>query len=365
MAQSPSPLADYAVALIVGLAAGVIVHVAQNARVLVKRIPQEIWQWNKDNEEDIGLIFAALCVLYSVPRLWFFFRQNRRIGQAPEEDLQQQQQQTHEPPLECLNAAIDSLVPCSASHQAHSSAMDRSDSLPQEAVAAFASSTAKSQCPPAIASCVSRGALSGTNSPRSFSDVNDFIKSPTMTSNGLAAPSAGVPLAYAYTPLEPPPAQSVNIVSYYSGLPASDVSPRARRQHPLVMPHVPPQLQQLNRPTSLQSLPSHLLETIIRHLPLHSRCILARTSSSLNTAVLNAPAHVWHRSAVHISIVEGLPGSALESVDLSGKHAPFVPSIFSSQFVRRSRELEPHCAETADRPLRRHSEALCAAELEN
>jgi hypothetical protein len=84
-------------------------------------------------------------------------------------------------------------------------------------------------------------------------------------------------------------------------------------------------------------------------------------TASFNQKVPRCQRHIRARPRSN----KGLPGSALESVDLSGKHAPFVPSIFSSQFVRRSRELEPHCAETADRPLRRHSKALCTAELEN
>jgi hypothetical protein len=304
MDHSSHPFADCAIALIVGSVAGVIVHVAQNARVLVKRIPQEFWQWNKDNEELTGLIVVALCVLYSVPRLWFFFRRNREGEVAPEEEPDVQQQQMHESSSELPKKAIDSRATCSAVCHASSPDINNSHSSPKQAAFASTAMSETSSSPTSIASALPRGAPFSNQSPRSFTDMNDFIKSPTMTSNGLAAPSAGVPHPYSYTPLEPPPALCAPVISYYAAPPAADASPPVRRQHPPMLSRVSQQ-QQLNRANNLQSLPLHLLHTIIRHLPLHSRCILARTCTCLNAAVLNAPAHVWHHSTVDISVVDG------------------------------------------------------------
>jgi hypothetical protein len=53
-----------------------------------------------------------------------------------------------------------------------------------------------------------------------------------------------------------------------------------------------------------QALPSRDLHAIIGRLPLHSRVILARTSTSLNATVMSAAAGVWHHTEIDISIVD-------------------------------------------------------------
>ena len=304
-AQSSSQPRDCAVALGIGLVAGVVVHAAQNARVLVKRIPQEFWQWNKDNEELTGLIIVALCAVYSVPRLWFFFRQNRRVGQVSEEDVRLRQQ-LDGCSLESSQLEHGGGARCSGAQQEPCSSASN-DLTPQHTAPVRSATAVIPQSPAIFAGDLTAFGRSSSLSPRSLSGVNDFIKSPNMTPNGLAAPSAGVHHSHSASPPPPPPASSGQIASYYSALPASDTSPPSRRQHPPVLPHAPQQQSQRHGvfPTTLQSLPSQCLHNVVRHLPLHSRCILALTCTSFKATVQQAPAHAWHHSAVDISIVDG------------------------------------------------------------
>lgn len=277
--------ADHITALGLGLVAGVILHASQNARALVKRIPQSWLEWNKDNEELTSLILVVLCVVYSMPRLWFFLRQNRKTEPAPNEHEEEgalQQESCSSPPARS-GGSCDRKISVAARdgndnvNQSPPNAADRTASQPHAASASSSSAPVARDTP----------------SPRTFSDVNEFIKAPTMTSNGLAPRGAGVPPKHSPTPPPPPPPAHSALSS------AGETCPIARRVYPQ-------QQQQARQPSNgFQALPSRALHAIIGHLPFHSRVILARASTSLNATVIGAAADVWHHTEVDISIVDG------------------------------------------------------------
>jgi hypothetical protein len=275
--------ADHITALGLGLIAGVILHASHNARALVKRIPQSWLEWNKDNEELTSLILVVCCVVYSMPRLWFFLRQNRKTEPAPserEEEGALQPESCSSPPARAGD---------SRDRKASAAALDGNGNINQSPINAADHGASQ---PHAASASGSRASVArDTPSPRTFSDVNEFIKAPTMTSNGLAPRDAGVPPKLSPTPPPPPPP------SHSASPSAGETCPIARRVYP--------QQQQPRQPSNgFQALPSRALHAIIGRLPLHSRVILARTSTSLNATVMSAAAGEWRHTEIDISIVD-------------------------------------------------------------
>jgi hypothetical protein len=170
-APAASPCADVATALGLGLIVGIVLHVAQNARLLVQRIPQTWLQLYKDNEELTSLVTVALCVAYSIPRLWFFLRQNRKSRSGIQSSGQEDERSSE---LSTADAAQNN-------QQSDCNVLSA-----REGVSPIALAGNQSQSPAEL-----NLELSGSaRATRAFSDKNEFIGSAAVFSSG-PAPSTG------------------------------------------------------------------------------------------------------------------------------------------------------------------------------
>lgn len=240
-APAASPYADAATALGLGLIVGIVLHVVQNARLLVQRIPQTWLQLYKDNEELTSLVTVALCVAYSIPRLWFFMRQNRKSRSGIQSSGQKQQQQQED--------ERSSELPTTEAAQ-NNQQSDCNVLSAREGVSPTALAGNQSQSPAEL----NREISGSARATRAFSDKNEFIGSAAVVSSGPAP---------------------------YTGAPASEQ-----------------QTKQLDGAVGSAALPD------IRQLPLHSRLALAKTSPALHDAVFGG-GDAWEHTAVDASIVDG------------------------------------------------------------
>lgn len=236
-----SPFADVATALGLGLIVGIVLHVAQNARLLVQRIPQTWLQMYKDNEELTSLITVALCVAYSIPRLWFFLRQNRKSRSGIQSNGQEQQQQQEDERF----SELPTTDAAQNNQQSNCNVLSAREGAPPIALAGNHSQS------PAELNLEIAGSARAT---RASSDKNEFIGSAAVVSSG-PSPSTGAPAVE----------QQTNLLDGAMGA---------------------------------EALPD------IRQLPLHSRLGLAKTSPALHDAVFGG-GDAWQHTAVDASIVDG------------------------------------------------------------
>jgi hypothetical protein len=195
----------------------------------------------KDNEELTSLITVALCVAYSIPRLWFFLRQNRKSRSGIQSNGQeQQQQQEDERSSELLTTDA-----AQNNQQSNGNVLSAREGAPPIALAGNHSQS------PAELNLEIAGSARAT---RASSDKNEFIGSAAVMSSG-PSPSTGAPAVE----------QQTNLLDGAMGP---------------------------------EALPD------IRQLPLHSRLVLAKTSPALHDAVFGG-GDAWQHTAVDASIVDG------------------------------------------------------------
>jgi hypothetical protein len=249
---------DCITAIGIGLIAGVILHVSQNARVLVKRVPPAWWVWAKQHEELTNFGLVALCALYSVPRLWFYFR-NRKTADAAEAEVE-------------VNS-------CTLSKEGVSSH--------DEAGSPSLSSTA--------VDCVLSRSTSCALTSRALPNANQSL---AMDSNGFVEQSADASHQNAVAVSQPPVQRGNKGMSCFASLTAAISEQRS--------PGHSQQKQQLGScATSFEAQPPRALHSVVNELLL-GRCDEVLHSTCLHAVLQHSAADHWQHSLIDASIVDGL-----------------------------------------------------------